>query len=99
MLFFVSKHFSLIIYYHPVWLGFELFALRAQVYSQLVQFTLARKGYNNIYIYIYFQRERQGGREKDRERERERERDVRILVELKSSCHNQEGNASSWKGF
>ena len=44
---FYSNHFSLIIFYHSVWLGFELFGLRAQVHSQLVQFTLARKGYDN----------------------------------------------------
>ena len=28
-------------------MGFELFGLRALVYSQLVQFTLVRKGYDN----------------------------------------------------
>ena len=37
----------MIISYHSVWLGFELFGLRVQVYSQLVLFTLARKGYDN----------------------------------------------------
>ena len=37
----------LIIFYHSVWLGFELFGLKVQVHSQLVQFTLARKGYDN----------------------------------------------------
>ena len=41
------NHFSLIIFYHSVWLGFELFGLRVQVCSQLVQFTLMHKGYNN----------------------------------------------------
>ena len=45
--FFYINHFSLIIFYHSVWLGFELFRLRAQVYSQSVQFTLANKGYDN----------------------------------------------------
>ena len=30
-----------------MWLGFELFGLRVQVCSQLVQFTLTRKGYDN----------------------------------------------------
>ena len=39
--------FSLIIFYHSVWLGFEIFGLRVQVYSQLVQFTVVRKGYDN----------------------------------------------------
>ena len=37
----------LIIFYHLVWLGFELFGVRARVYSQLVQFTLVRKAYGN----------------------------------------------------
>ena len=46
MIFYIN-HFSLIIFYHSVWLGFELFGLRAQVYSQLVQFTLTCKGYDN----------------------------------------------------
>ena len=41
------NHFSFIIFYNSVWLGFELFRLRVQTYSQLVQFTLARKGYDN----------------------------------------------------
>ena len=45
--FFYFNHFSLIIFYHSVWLGFELFRLRVQVCSQLVQFTLARKEYGN----------------------------------------------------
>ena len=44
MIFFYINHFSLIIFYHSVWLGFELFELRVQVHSQLVQFTLAHKG-------------------------------------------------------
>ena len=44
---FYFNHFSLIILYHSVWLGFGLFWLRIQVYSQLVQFTLARTGYDN----------------------------------------------------
>ena len=47
MIFFYSTHFSLIIFYHSVWLGFERFGLRVQVCSQLVQFTLTRKGYDN----------------------------------------------------
>ena len=47
MIFFYFNHFSLIIFYHSVWLGFELFWLRVQVYSQLVQFTLVCKGYDN----------------------------------------------------
>ena len=41
------NHFSLIIFYHSVWLGFELFGLRVHMCSQLVQFTLVRKGYDN----------------------------------------------------
>ena len=45
--FFYFNHFSLIIFYHSVWLGFELFGLRVQVFSQLVQFTLVCKGYDN----------------------------------------------------
>ena len=45
--FFYFNHFLLIIFYHSVWLGFELFGLRAQVYSQLVQFMIARKEYDN----------------------------------------------------
>ena len=44
---FYFNHFSLIIFYHSVWLGFELFGLRVQVCSPLVQFTLARKAYDN----------------------------------------------------
>ena len=36
--FFYINHFSLIIFYHSVWSGFELFGLTVQVYSQLVQF-------------------------------------------------------------
>ena len=46
MIFYIN-HFSLIIFYHSVWLDFELFGLRAQVYNQLVQFMLALKGYDN----------------------------------------------------
>ena len=45
--FFYFNHFSLIIFYHSVWLGFELFGLRVQLCSQLVQFTLTRKWYDN----------------------------------------------------
>ena len=45
--FFYCNHFSLIIFYLSVWFGFELFGLRVQVCSQLVQFTLVRKGYEN----------------------------------------------------
>ena len=45
--FFFINHFSIIILYHSVWLGFELFGLRVQVYSQFVQFMLDRKGYDN----------------------------------------------------
>ena len=40
------NHFSLIIFYRSVCLGFELFRLRVQVCSQL-QFTLVHKGYDN----------------------------------------------------
>ena len=36
MIFYIH-HFSLIIFNHSVWLGFELFGLRVQVHSQLVQ--------------------------------------------------------------
>ena len=48
---FYFNHFSLIIFYHSVWLGFELFGLRVQVCSQLVQFTLAPKGYDNYHCH------------------------------------------------
>ena len=44
---FYFNHFLLIIFYYSVWLGLELFRLSVQVCSQLVQFTLARKGYDN----------------------------------------------------
>ena len=37
MIFYIN-HFSLIIFYHSVWLGFELFGLRVQVHSHWVQF-------------------------------------------------------------
>ena len=47
MIFFYIKYFSLIIFYHSVWLGFELFGLGVQVHSHWVQFTLAHKGYDN----------------------------------------------------
>ena len=47
MIFFYINHFSLIIVHHPVWLGFELFGLIAQVHNQLVQFTLVHEGYDN----------------------------------------------------
>ena len=33
MIFFYFNHFSLIIFHHSVWLGFELFGLRVQVHS------------------------------------------------------------------
>ena len=46
MIFYIN-HFSLIIFYHSVWLGFKLFGLRVQAYRQLVQFTLVCKGYND----------------------------------------------------
>ena len=36
--FFYINHFSLIIFYHSVWLGFELFGLRVQVHNHWVQF-------------------------------------------------------------
>ena len=45
--FFYINLFSLIIFYHSVWLGFELFGLRVQVFTQLVQLMLASKGYDN----------------------------------------------------
>ena len=44
---FYINPFSLIIFYHLVWLGFERFGLSFQVHSQLVQFTLLPKGYDN----------------------------------------------------
>ena len=48
MIFFYINHFSLIIFYHSVWLGFELFGLvHLQVHTHWVQFTLVRRGYDN----------------------------------------------------
>ena len=47
MMFFYFNHFSLIVFYRSVWLGFELFELRVPVCSQLVQFMFARKEYDN----------------------------------------------------
>ena len=38
MIFLNINHFPLIISYHSVWLGFELFGLRVQVHSHWVQF-------------------------------------------------------------
>ena len=49
--FFYFNNFSLIIFYHSVWLGFEQFGLRVQVCSRLVQFTLVRKGYDNHHFH------------------------------------------------
>ena len=49
--FFYFIRFSLIIFYCSVWLGFELFGLRVQVCCQLVQFTLTRKGYDNLHCH------------------------------------------------
>ena len=46
MIFYINN-FSLIMFYHSVWLGFELFLLRIQAFRQLVQFTLVRKIYDN----------------------------------------------------
>ena len=59
--FFYFNHFSLIIFYHSVWLGFELFGLRVQVCSQLVQFTLMRKGYDNHHCHNKPQTENEAG--------------------------------------
>ena len=47
MIFFYFNHFSLIIFHHSFRLGFEILRLRVQVCSQLVQFTLARRRYDN----------------------------------------------------
>ena len=38
MIFFNINHFSIIIFYHSVWLGFELFGLRVQVHRHWVPF-------------------------------------------------------------
>ena len=46
--FFYFNHFSFI-FYHSVWLAFELFGLRVQLCNQLVQFTFECKGYDNHY--------------------------------------------------
>ena len=59
--FFDFDHFSLIIFYHSVWLGFELFGLRVQVCSQLVQFTLAHKGYDNHHCHKKLQTGNEAG--------------------------------------
>ena len=45
MIFYIN-YFSLIIFYHSVWLGFQLFGL-VQVHRHWVQFTLERRGYDN----------------------------------------------------
>ena len=58
---FYFNHFSLIIFYHSVWLGFELFRLRVQVCSQLVQFTLIHKGYDNNHCHNKPQMENEAG--------------------------------------
>ena len=47
MIFFYINHFSLIIFYHSVWLGFELLSHLVQVHSLRCSFTFARKGYDN----------------------------------------------------
>ena len=47
MIFFYLNNFSFILFYHSVWLVFELFEFRVQVCSQLVQFTRVRKRYDN----------------------------------------------------
>ena len=44
---FYLNNFSLIIFYHSVWLGFELFGLKVRVSSQLVQFTLQQMTITN----------------------------------------------------
>ena len=58
---FYFNHFSLIIFYHSVWLGFELFGLGVQVCSQLVLFTLVRKGYDNHHCHDKPQTENEAG--------------------------------------
>ena len=59
--FFYFNHFLLITFYQLVWLGFELFRLRVQVCSQLVQFTLMRKGYDNHHCHNKPQRGNKAG--------------------------------------
>ena len=44
---FYFNHFSLIIFYHSVWSGFELFGFRVQVHCRWYSFTLEHKGYDN----------------------------------------------------
>ena len=58
---FYFNHFSLIIFYHSVLLGFELFGLRIQVCCQLVQFTLVREGYDNHHCHNKLQTENEAG--------------------------------------
>ena len=53
--FFQINPFSLFIFYHSVLQGFELFGLRVQVHSLWVQFTLARKVYDNHHCYYKLQ--------------------------------------------
>ena len=45
--YFYIIHFSLIVFYHSVSLGSELFRLRVQGHSHWEQFYAARKGYDN----------------------------------------------------
>ena len=53
MIFFYINHFSLIIFYHSVWLGFELFGLRVQVHSHWVQFyTRAQRIWQSLFVII-----------------------------------------------
>ena len=51
----------MMIFYHSFWLDFELFGLRVQVCSQLVQFTLVRKGYDNHHCHNKPQTENEAG--------------------------------------
>ena len=44
---FYINHFSLIIFYHSVWLGFELFGIEFRCSVIGHSFTLVRKGYDN----------------------------------------------------
>ena len=48
---FYINYFSLVIFYHSVWLGFELFESLSSGHSHWGSFTLMRKGYNNHYFH------------------------------------------------
>ena len=58
--FFYFNHFSLIIFYHSIWLGFELFGLRVQMHSHWVHFLRSRVKDMAITIVIINLRQKMG---------------------------------------